>query len=232
MYYTEKELITKQQEQLFGIQKILKNSKLTLDDVTELIPGMVHLNKIHTLELRYLDKQSRESLRVRKEDLERNGLQILLKHVKPESFQQAKKQFGHIKFEDPSLIVSHFQALKGFSGGNTYEWFFSAKKRFNDDLILTVSTPIKTLGPIQKQIETILDENLLIKKNLPKFNSLTKREKEIIPLIFQGYNSKQIADLLCVSPHTVQTHRKNIWRKLEINSYAELLKICQQFGIA
>lgn len=83
---------------------------------------------------------------------------------------------------------------------------------------------------MQKQLEKILEENLFIRKNLAKVNSLTSREKEIIKLLSQGYNSNQIAEKLCISLHTVNTHRKNLWQKLEIKSYAELLKFAQQFG--
>jgi hypothetical protein len=73
----EIDLLTKQQEQLYGIQKILKVHQLSLDDITELIPGVVHLNKIHTLDLTYLDKRSREILEVTKEELIYNGKQVL-----------------------------------------------------------------------------------------------------------------------------------------------------------
>ena len=52
--------MARQQEQLFGIQKVLKNADISLDDITELIPGIVHLNKIHSLDLVYCDKQSRD----------------------------------------------------------------------------------------------------------------------------------------------------------------------------
>ena len=231
MYLTEKEILRRQQEQLFGIQKLIKSSKVTLDDITEIIPGLIHLNKVHILDLVYIDKRSREILEVEKKDVINNGRQILMNIVKPESFQQAKKKFAHINFEDPSLVVSHFQALRGFSDKNTYQWFFSVKKRFDDNLILTVTNPVHSLGSMHKQIEKIIEENYFIRRNLSKIHSLTPREKEIMKLIAKGYKSKQIAEKLFVSPYTISTHRKNIWQKLEINSYSELIKFAQQFDL-
>ena len=127
MYLTEKEMLARQKEQLFGIQKILKNPNIELDDIAEIIPGLVHLNKIHSLELAYIDKQSRETLEVKKEDLLISGMKVLQKFVKPESFQYAKKHFGKMKFDDSSQVVSHFQALKGFPGQKNYQWFYSVK---------------------------------------------------------------------------------------------------------
>ncbi len=51
---------------------------------------------------------------------------------------------------------------------------------------------------------------------------LSKREKEILILVAKGMANKEIADVLCLSIHTVLTHRKNIARKLQIHSSAGL----------
>lgn len=47
---------------------------------------------------------------------------------------------------------------------------------------------------------------------------LSQREKEIITLVVKGMTNKEIADKLFLSIHTVNTHRRNIARKLEIHS--------------
>ena len=52
--------------------------------------------------------------------------------------------------------------------------------------------------------------------------SLSQREREIIILVVKGLTNKEIADKLCLSIHTVITHRKNIARKLQIHSPAGL----------
>lgn len=51
---------------------------------------------------------------------------------------------------------------------------------------------------------------------------LSKREKEIIACIAKGLTSKEIADELCLSVHTVTTHRRNITSKLQIHTPAGL----------
>ncbi len=53
--------------------------------------------------------------------------------------------------------------------------------------------------------------------------SLTERELEIIRFIAKGYTNKEIADLLFISAHTVNTHRKNIMAKLNIKNVAGLV---------
>lgn len=55
-------------------------------------------------------------------------------------------------------------------------------------------------------------------------NNLSQREKEIIRYISDGHTSKEIGKLLCISPSTVEVHRRNIMRKLDIHKTAELTK--------
>lgn len=51
---------------------------------------------------------------------------------------------------------------------------------------------------------------------------LSPREREIVVCIVKGMTNKQIADCLCISAHTVITHRRNIAAKLQIHSAAGL----------
>jgi DNA-binding CsgD family transcriptional regulator len=52
---------------------------------------------------------------------------------------------------------------------------------------------------------------------------LTVREEEILYLIKEGYNSKEIADRLCISLNTVKNHRKNLLRKTQSRNMADLV---------
>ena len=53
---------------------------------------------------------------------------------------------------------------------------------------------------------------------------LSKREKEILALIGQGKTSQEIADMLFIGKTTVDTHRKNILKKLSLHGKSELLR--------
>ncbi len=64
--------------------------------------------------------------------------------------------------------------------------------------------------------------------NLP---ALTKREKEILQLISEGLTNNQIADKLYISPLTVDSHRKNLLTKLNVNNTASLIKLAVQNGL-
>ncbi|MGB3777275.1 MAG: response regulator transcription factor [Tunicatimonas sp.] len=54
---------------------------------------------------------------------------------------------------------------------------------------------------------------------------LTRREKEIVRLIADGRTTNQIAEALFISPLTVETHRKNVMKKLKVTNAASLIKL-------
>ncbi|MFC3161185.1 response regulator [Chryseobacterium arachidis] len=60
---------------------------------------------------------------------------------------------------------------------------------------------------------------------------LTKREKEILRFLAQGKTSSQIADELCLSPLTVDTHRKNLLQKFGAKNSVEIVNIALKHNI-
>ena len=57
---------------------------------------------------------------------------------------------------------------------------------------------------------------------IPSSIQISKREKEVMLLMMKGMTSKQIGELLVISPLTVSTHRKNIFKKTETKTFIEL----------
>jgi DNA-binding CsgD family transcriptional regulator len=75
------------------------------------------------------------------------------------------------------------------------------------------------------QIETRLTKVLKRKhpeSRITSENTLSAREEDVLRLLVTGCSSKEIAEKLFISPHTVITHRKNISRKLNIRSVSGL----------
>ena len=61
--------------------------------------------------------------------------------------------------------------------------------------------------------------------------TLTDREREILQLISEGKNTKEVAEKLHVSSKTVDAHRRNIMEKIGVHSIAELTKFAIREGI-
>jgi two-component system response regulator NreC len=60
---------------------------------------------------------------------------------------------------------------------------------------------------------------------------LTEREREVLQLIAEGKNTKQIASDLSVSVKTIETHRQNLMHKLDIYSVQDLVKYAIKHGV-
>ena len=57
------------------------------------------------------------------------------------------------------------------------------------------------------------------------FDTLTKREREVLRLLAEGYTNKDVANALSISVKTAEAHRANLYVKLDCHSIAELVKI-------
>ena len=85
---------------------------------------------------------------------------------------------------------------------------------------------------ILKAIKTILQKKPKSSyTSLPKGVVLSKREKEIVVEIGNGLSSEQIAEKLFLSYYTVESHKKNIFLKLNVNTNAELIKKAIHLGV-
>ncbi len=63
------------------------------------------------------------------------------------------------------------------------------------------------------------------------FSLLTKREREVLQLLAEGKNTKEIADRLFVSVKTIETHRTHIMEKVQVRTVAELTKYAIREGL-
>ena len=63
------------------------------------------------------------------------------------------------------------------------------------------------------------------------YGRLTSREQEIMRMLAEGLSKADIADRLCISIKTVENHRSNIMKKLELNSPMELVRYAAKLGL-
>ncbi|MEZ5419393.1 MAG: response regulator transcription factor [Vicinamibacterales bacterium] len=64
-----------------------------------------------------------------------------------------------------------------------------------------------------------------------RFETLSEREREIFQLVAEGRTNKEVAELLGISPATVETHRAHILQKLDIHNTAELVLYAVRRGV-
>jgi len=107
---------------------------------------------------------------------------------------------AYVLKEDPmsDLIL----AIKAVSGGGTY---------------FSTMTPTILLRHIKE-----LEDGTVEKDG---FGLLSLREREVFQLLAEWKSPKEIADTLCISPKTVESHKYNIMAKLDLSSMGDLIKL-------
>lgn len=109
------------------------------------------------------------------------------------------------------------------------------KDASREELILAIRTvlagnPYLSPGVSQKIIEGYLDGK---KKGTPvsAYDSLSAREKEVLKLIAEGYKNREIAEFLFISLKTVEKHRANLMKKLDLHNAAALTSLAYEKGL-
>ena len=68
-------------------------------------------------------------------------------------------------------------------------------------------------------------------RSLSAWETLSQREREVLKLIAEGYKNKEIAEDLCISLKTVEKHRANLMKKLDLHNAAALTVYAVERGL-
>ncbi len=145
-----------------------------------------------------------------------------------DTIKYIRQSFGSVKvlmlsaYSDTKVVEQAKQA-----GAQGYVLKSSSKDELSNAIINVVEG--NTIFHVHHEIDQI-DAFKKLDIFLRKYE-LTKREKEILLYLKQTLTNQQIADTLHLSIYTVETHRKNIMQKLQLNSPAALVKFMIEFNI-
>ncbi|NVM22604.1 MAG: response regulator transcription factor [Desulfobacterales bacterium] len=85
-------------------------------------------------------------------------------------------------------------------------------------------------GISESLIKGYLDGRRAAKPSSP-WEALTQRERQVLKLIAEGYKNKEIADYLCISVKTVEKHRANLMKKLDLHNASALTSFAIKKGL-
>ncbi len=210
-----------------GIFRIFKAAKparmkiLLVDDHTILLDGIASLlskqSDLHVAAQAGSAEEALEFLKKHEVDLiitdyhmpGMDGLTLL--HTVKRLFPQVKIIL--LSMHDEVHLVK--EILK--AGVNGYV----LKKDTHKELLNAIDDVARGKVYLSSDVNKLLISNL---NNPDEGKLLTDREREILKLIAQEYTNKQIAETLFISERTVETHRKNIFKKTGTNSLVGLIK--------
>ena len=103
-----------------------------------------------------------------------------------------------------------------------------------DELVRAIETVVSNRTYLSPEIADILVENFVRKSPSEESSAssvLTSREREVLQLLAEGKTTREIANVLCLSTKTVETHRRQMMEKLNIYNVAHLVKYAISQGL-
>ena len=120
------------------------------------------------------------------------------------------------------------QALRNGAAG------YVLKTSRSDELVLAVREVVAGRRYLSPPLSEKVIEAYLQSRGgaaLDPYDTLTMREREVLSMVVQGQSSAEIADKLFISPRTVETHRANLMRKLNLQRQTDLIRYALRRGI-
>ncbi|HRH56576.1 MAG TPA: helix-turn-helix transcriptional regulator [Chitinophagales bacterium] len=222
-------------------KKILQFSEnISLEELTKVCDASAYMSSIlefgkNAYSLLYCNKHIRDGLGLNPNEYTKQGFEYILKITHPDNLDSV---YMLIKFfNEVNNHAETFTHTLYLNGKNGWEWIYSMKKpaTYNQDgtikYLLSVSCSLDDLLNTNEH-DLQFNQNLnQYKANIDKYNSMTEREKQILKLIAEEYTSKEIGDMLFISPLTVDTHRKHLIEKLEVKSSIGLIRYALLFNL-
>jgi len=219
--HTEKEHITQSQHFAFKLRKLYINDKHLFNQLIDFIPYSIFINKKDNFDINYANDKLLDK-GPEMEELVKNGSSFLPDISCHILLQYAKNKAIKFKItDDNDAICSYLQQLKMM---NKMTYFYSNKLHLDSNNYFNVSNCMHEMGNIGKVYSNIFSSFKSEQISWKKFQSLTKQEKVILKMIARGDSNKIIADKLFISIHTVLSHRKNIYRKLNVKNTSDVVR--------
>lgn len=194
-----------------GLKAILGESSNNVEVIAIAGNGRVLIDCVHQhqadmvlMDLNMPGMDGVDTLRILKKDFPSVKVLVLTSYFQPELVREVKILGADGYMLKNSTITQLREAIEAVAGGNT--WFTAE----------TTAVPS--------------DSSYFLDDFMKKYQ-LTRREVEIIRMIGHGFTTKEIGDKLFVSEFTINAHRRNISRKLNIHTPVGLLNFAKEQGL-
>lgn len=133
-------------------------------------------------------------------------------------------------------LITYYERVK-VKGAEDWGWFMGCAKillrdDFNRPVLCTCTTfPINSMDQFAQKTSRLLDENRFVANNFKLFDTLTPREREILQLWATGQSAVETSAQIFISVLTVETHRKRIKKKLQVNNFFDIQQYAQAFDL-
>ncbi len=143
-----------------------------------------------------------------------------------------KRRFPETKIVVLTMHKKEEYILEAFKSGIDG---YCLKEDSHEELLTAIRSVLKDKFYVSPEIsgrvlEGYLEGQKTIKEKT-SWDTLTQREREVLKMVGEGYQNKEIADYLCISVKTVEKHRANIMQKLDLHSASALTAYAFDHGL-
>lgn len=222
-----------------GTQQLIAKKIAEIHPVADQFPGVIIIHNIceNFNKVEYMSPRGLSILGITLEELKNMHTDYHSSFFNEDDAKDyVPKLLEMIKRNKEDEIYTFFQQVRA-SEKHPWQWHISSTKiLLKDDagvplLAIFFAVPIDPLHHFTSKVQRLLDENNFLRSNLKTFTTLSRREKELVKHLALGHTSSEIAQKLHIAADTVKTHRKNIYKKLNINSVHELLQYARAFDL-
>ena len=193
--------------------------------VGDCIPAIVVLQDLNSMSNVYINKVCSDFFGHSSKFLLALGREYYNLYYPPEELRFFRSRMLELAEEaDPDKLYSCFQRIRPRYHAD-FEWFFTNSRLYrstdfnNVQLILHIAVRIGSMNYMSNALDDLMEQEVFIRE---RYHRLSDREKDVFKLIADGMKSKEIAEALFISPHTVNNHRKNIILKTGIEDLSIL----------
>lgn len=137
------------------------------------------------------------------------------------SYQPRCVVLGLSVHNDPSRIAAMIRA--GASG-------FACKTQPGPEILTAIRSVLAANSYLPPAFDSVKIRTLADTSESSPLERLTNREREVYELLVSGQSNERVATKLLIARRTVETHRQNIMKKLQVNSIAELVRLSFQLN--
>ena len=98
-------------------------------------------------------------------------------------------------------------------------------------LLIALAAPLHPDNHFAAKVQRLVEENGFLKAHATTFGTLTVRERDILRLLALGHSAPEVANTLCISAQTAETHRRNLRQKLGAATAYELGQYARAFDL-
>lgn len=196
-------------------------------------PCFLHIHHADDLSVHYMDEDTCIEFNTTLEQIKTfKGTDFLDLVTHQEDAVRVKQLLRNlVSIRDEHKLISYFQRIKlrpeKIEGYNMI--LTSARFDVKNNLLICMSNSTDQTPLISKKVSVALNSKSMLQQKTAYLLSLTRREREVMELVIKGFSAEDIANSLHVSEYTVTQHKKNIYKKLHVNSIAELMKFTDIF---